>query len=193
MKSIIKVMTLVVLFAAVNLFAQNDKDYSKYPGYVDFGNLTKFEKGDNVTEVNIEENLLKMVGKMAEGEDNALSEMLSGLKLVKVSSFKTDSSDANAIMSKISEVDKKLTSENWNRIVKAKTSRSYSNVYIKTSPDGKSIQGLAVTNFEKNGKASFVNIVGTINLETIGKLGKKFDIPSLDKIKKHKSEDKDEK
>ena len=53
MKSIIKVMTLVVLFAAVNLFAQNDKDYSKYPGYVDFGNLTKFEKGDNVTEVNI--------------------------------------------------------------------------------------------------------------------------------------------
>ena len=150
MKSIIKVMTLVVLFAAVNLFAQNDKDYSKYPGYVDFGNLTKFEKGDNVTEVNIEENLLKMVGKMAEGEDNALSEMLSGLKLVKVSSFKTDASDANDIMSKISEIDKKLTSENWNRIVKAKTSRSYSNVYIKTSPDGNSIQGLL---FRQTGKS----------------------------------------
>ena len=33
-----------------------------------------------------------------------------------------------------------------------------------------------------SGEAVFVNIVGDINLETIGKLGAKFDIPALDQI-----------
>ena len=40
-----------------------------------------------------------------------------------------------------------------------------------------------MTSLEKSGEAAFVNIVGTIDLKTIGKLGKKFDIPQLEGIK----------
>ena len=55
------------------------------------------------------------------------------------------------------------------------------NVYIKLNND-KKIIGLAVTNFEKGGEAAFVNIVGNIDLSTIGKLGKKFGIPHLEGV-----------
>ena len=48
--------------------------------------------------------------------------------------------------------------------------------------DEETIEGLVVTQVEKGGEAVFVNIVGDINLETISKLGSKFDIPGIDEL-----------
>ena len=64
------------------------------------------------------------------------------------------------------------------------------NVYIKLNSK-KQIIGLVVTSLESGGDAAFVNIVGTIDLATIGKLGKKFNIPHLEGLKHHKDK-KDE-
>jgi hypothetical protein len=41
---------------------------------------------------------------------------------------------------------------------------------------------------ESGGEAAFVNIVGTIDLATIGKLGRQFNIPQLDGMKNKKEE-----
>ena len=79
-------------------------------------------------------------------------------------------------MSLRKEVEKK----GWDRIVRMKDRDEAADVYIKTENDG--IIGLLVTAFNEDDEAAFVNIVGDINLETIGKLGDKFDIPSLDSI-----------
>ena len=57
-------MTLVVLFAAANIFAQNDTDYSKYPGYVDFGNLS-----DNVIEIKSDSDLGKVIKSARVGQE----------------------------------------------------------------------------------------------------------------------------
>ncbi len=53
------------------------------------------------------------------------------------------------------------------------------------------IIGLAVTTLEADGEAAFVNIVGTIELATIGKLGNKFNIPHLEGVGNHNG-DRDE-
>jgi len=81
-------------------------------------------------------------------------------------------------------ISKKLVSKNWDRIVHVKSGDEYTNVFIKSSTSDNNIYGLTVTTYQKDGEASFVNIVGKINLESISRLGAKFDIPSLDKIHK---------
>ena len=46
-------------------------------------------------------------------------------------------------------------------------------------------RALAVTTLESGNEAAFVNIVGTIELATIGKLSNMFGIPQLDDVKKN--------
>ena len=79
-------MSIALLFIATLTFAQKN-DYTKYKGFVDFGNLEKFENSEEVVEVVIEEHLLRMVSKMAGKNEPELSKVLDGIKLIKVHTF----------------------------------------------------------------------------------------------------------
>ena len=190
-----KLVVLVMLFVTAFTLAQKG-DYSKYPGYVDLGDFDSIEKGDEVTEVLIEEHLLRMVSKMAKENEPELSDILSGIKLIKVYAFESDKSTFVQIKERAEKIDKELMSKDWDRIVKTRSRDEFANVYIKTENED-AIVGLVVASGEERGESAFVNIVGDINLETIGKLGAKFNIPSLGGIdtgdynKRHKTEDQD--
>jgi hypothetical protein len=176
-----KYLFVLITFITFNTYAQ--EDYSGEPGYFDFGDLSVFEKGDGVTEVYLESNILRMVAAITEDEEPELSAMLYGLKLVKVNVFEVSDKNETAIRNRIDELNKRLASQKWDGIVKSRGGNEVVNVYIKTSSKN-AIDGLVVTTIDKNGEAVFVNIVGNIDLKKIGKLGAKFDIPSLDKIDK---------
>ena len=64
-------------------------------------------------------------------------------------------------------------SKKWDRIVKTKSKGEIANVYIKTAGDEEFV-GLTVVTIDENGEAAFVNIVGTINMDALGKLGSKI-------------------
>ena len=184
MKTAIKIFMLLIISFSLSVFAQDKENYSNEPGYVDFGNLTSFMKSDNVTEVNIEGYLMKMVSNLTEKSDPELSRMLSGLKLIKVYSFDANAKNSDQLMNKIDQIDNSLTNKNWDRIVKVRSPKENTNVYIKTTPDQKTIVGLVVTSLEKDGDSAFINIVGNIDMDALGRLGSKFDIPSLENIHK---------
>jgi hypothetical protein len=167
---------------SISLFSQSD--YSKEPGYFDFGDLSIYEQGEGVTEVFLESNILQLVAAVTEDEEPELSAMLNGLQLVKVNVFEVSDKNEKELRGKIDDLDKKLESQKWDRIVRTKGGEEAVNVYIKTSSGKKNIDGLVVTTLDKSGEAVFVNIVWTIDLKKIGKLGAKFDIPSLYKIDK---------
>lgn len=188
MKNKIIYTFIILIITAGTVFAQKN-DYSREPGYVDFGDLSKYENGERVTEVMIESHLLKMVSKLAGKEDPDLKELLGGLKLIKVNAFEATDDNYEALKSLMEKTDKKLISENWDRIVKTRSEDENANVYIKTDKD-EIINGLVVIAVERDGDAAFVNIVGKIDLDQIGRLSEKFDIPELDKIKggKHEKE-----
>lgn len=179
-------LTVILIFGLFTLtsFAQND-DVKNEPGYVDFGNLGSFEEGNNVTEINLGANILKMVGKLTENDDPDLSKMIDALKLIKVSVFEVNKSNTKDLTVKMNTIDGKLMSSGWSRIVRSRDNGEIANVYIKSSDKG--FDGLVVTNLDKDGEAAFVNIVGPIDMELIGKLGKKFDIHPLEGIKKHEN------
>ncbi len=188
MKNLVKIFSIMVILFSISLSAQEKYNYSNDPGYVDFGDLAKFQNDSDVTEVIIESNLLKMVANAAKNNDTALYDLLSGLKLVKVNSFKSSKSDKDELIQKMESINEKLVSKDWDRIIHVKSGGEYTNVFIKSSVSNNNILGLAVTTYENDGEASFVNIVGKIDLESIGRLGAKFDIPSLGHIHKKRGD-----
>lgn len=183
MKTITKILAFFLVLTATNLLAQ-ESDYSKYPGFANFGNLESLQDEEMVTEILIEEKLLRMVSKFTQ-DDDELSELIAGLKLIKVNTFEVTEQNADELMNRASKIDKELVGNKWDRIVKSKSRGEVANVYIKTQGEDQFV-GLTVVTVDKNGEAAFINIVGTINMDALGKLGQKFDIPGLDDIKNSK-------
>jgi len=178
MKTLINLFVVMIFISAAGLMAQ--EDYSKYPGFANFGDLTALEDGEMVTEILIEEKLLNMVAKFTK-DDIELSDLIGGLKLIKVNTFEVTPSNASELMKKAESIDKDLMKRNWDRIVKTKSKGEVANVYIKTNGDEEFV-GLTVVSIDEGGEAAFVNIVGKINMDALGKLGQKFDIPGIDSI-----------
>ncbi len=173
---------IIILLTSFTLFAQTD-DVKKEPGYVDFGDLSRFENSTGVTEVILEEDLLSTLAQLSSEEDENIMAILNGLKLVKANVFEVNEENRDELKSRIDNIDSKLTGSKWKRIVRTRSAEETANVYIKQNKS-KQIIGLAVTTLENEGEAAFVNIVGTIDLTTIGKLGNKFNIPHLDGVGK---------
>ncbi|MCB9248604.1 MAG: DUF4252 domain-containing protein [Ignavibacteriales bacterium] len=183
MKTLIKTLAILMIFLTVNISAQ-ESDYSKYPGFVNFGDLSSMQDGEEVTEILIEEKLLRMVSKFTD-DDEELSGLIGGLKLIKVNTFEVTPSNSAQLIARANSIDKDLMNKKWDRIVKTKSKGEVANVYLKTAGDDEFV-GLTVVTVDEHGDAAFVNIVGSINMDALGKLGKKFDIPGLDDIKKDK-------
>ncbi|MCH8325906.1 MAG: DUF4252 domain-containing protein [Bacteroidetes bacterium] len=179
MKYLIKTFLLAACIFVLTVNAQDDNDYVNEPGYADFGTLTSFYKGDDVTEVFLDEHILKMMSKLSGENDPEMKKLLTGLKLVRVYSFEVPKESRLKLKNKIGEIDKKLLNEKWYRIIKIKEKNGYTNVYLKSSADENNVVGLAVVSLDSNGEASFINIVGNINLDNLGRLSDKFNIPMM--------------
>lgn len=180
MKTLINILAVLVFISTVNLFAQDEQDYSQYAGFANFGDLAALEDGEMVTEIIIEEKLLRMVAKFT-NDDPDLSNLIGGLKLIKVSTFEVTPSNADQLKEKAKSIDKELMKNKWDRIVKTRSKGEIANVYVKTAGEEEFI-GLTVIAIDEDGEAAFVNIVGNIDMDTLGKLGEKFDIPGIDDI-----------
>ena len=177
----LKIIIVAIAVLSINVLSQST-DVTKELGYVDFGNFSAFENSTNVTEVILDEDLLSVLATMSDVDDPNIMSILNGIKLVKANVYEITDDNKDLLKKMINEADSKLTNSNWKRIVKTRSEDEMANVYIKLNND-KKIVGLAVTNFEKGGEAAFVNIVGSIDLATIGKLGEKFGIPHLEGVK----------
>lgn len=181
MYACIHAIMLVTVLSSL-AFAQSS-DLRNEPGYVDFGDLSSFENSTGVTEIILEEDLLSTLAQLSSAEDPNVMAILNGLKLVKANVFEVSEENQDELQSRIDQIDSKLTGSGWKRIVRTRSTEETANVYIKQNSN-KQIVGLTVTTLEEDGEAAFVNIVGIINLATIGKLGNKFGIPHLNDVKK---------
>jgi hypothetical protein len=172
------------LILPVFVFAQ--ADYSKYPGYVDLSDIEEFKDSEATVEVFITKPLLSLVAAAtSSSEDPSFSNLLKNLALIRVETFKVQEKETEKVKKIIQKVSKKLTKEKWSRIVRVKEKDELVEIYIK--PDREKVAGLLVMSLDPDNEAAFVNIVGTIDMDQLGKLSRKFDIPQLDSLgtKKH--------
>ncbi len=190
MKALIKIFLFIIFAGSLLVLNAQKKDYSKEPGYFDYGDLSSFESEDSGTEVYLEEHLLKMVAKMTSKEDQNLSSLIGDLKLVRVNRFEIEAKNDAKIKNKILGLEKELISKNWDKIVRHKSKGESADIYIKTLGDNR-VCGLVVMSYTNNKEAVFVNIMGNIDMDKIGQLSEKFDIPGLgDAYKKPKEKTK---
>jgi len=150
-------------------------------GYFDIGSLTPSAKGDYV-EVNIEQSLLSFASRLAAMSEPDAAAMLRDINNVRVNVVKLDESNLEKISSAFSGAKDKLVQAGWMPAVSVREKGDTEvGVFVKSGKDDE-IQGLVITVLDENKEAVFVNIVGNIRPEHIGKLGAKLNIDSLSKI-----------
>ena len=182
-----KKLTFLLIFATFigccfySALAQKNENYKKHPGYVDFGDFGDFKDEEETVEVFIKGPLLKFVSKATAHEDPALSQLLDNLLLIKVNVFSIEKNQTQKVKSIINKVSKKLNSKDWERMVRVKETDEQVDVYTHFDKNYE-LSGLVVMAVEEGDEAVFVNIVGKIDPEQLGKLSSKFNIPKLDSV-----------
>jgi hypothetical protein len=175
----INLLTMLFFMAAGSAFAQQG-DLKKEPGFFEFSQLSSLRSGEMISEVYLEEPLLKMVAGMTGESEEGVGNIIAALKLVKVQEFMVDEKEIERVEKTIESMDAELQNLKWQRIIKSRNKGNFTNVYVKPSSD-RGYAGLVITSLDGKGKVSFVNIVGNIDLESIGKLSKQFNLPKVDK------------
>lgn len=184
-------LLIALLFAlTLTTFAQQKEDFSNEPGYFDYSEYAQFKNVEPKTAVHLEGPMLKAISKMGENKSEKAAEMLASLKLIKVNEFPIAKGEIEKTENTIASMDKKLQSQSWERIIRTKEKNNFASVYVKMNTD-ETYAGLFVIAMDKEGDLTLVNIVGKINLETIGELSKQINLPGLGGNNKPEKKDKE--
>jgi hypothetical protein len=195
-----KMMLLFIAFALLGsvVFAQTPETYKEHPGHVDFGSFEQFQNAATTVEVSIKGPLLKFVSKATAHEDPELSDLIDKLLLIRVNVFSIEDNQIDTVNGIIQNVSKTLASSQWERMVRVQQEGEHVEVYIQFG-EADSLTGLAVMALGddkdregENLQAVFVNIVGTIDPNQLGKLSAKFNIPNIDDLGFGETETDDE-
>ncbi len=174
----------ILLLIPVVILAQ--EDYKKYPGYVDLSELESFLDSEETVEVFINKALLRLVASVTKEEDPELHNLLKNLALIRVEKFTVADKEINVVKAFISKIAKKLDDDKWDKLVRVKQKGEQVEIFSKY--EGDDVVGLLIMVLEDDNAAVFVNIVGKIDINQLGKLSRKFDIPELDSL--HRGNDK---
>ena len=182
MRGISRSLVLLALFLIPQnaIGEQEDEELRKLRGYVDFDSWTGLRPAETTVEIYIKDPILSLVARLTRDEDPDLSDLLSSLKLIRVQTYPLDASDTREIKARVDEIRKKLEKDKWEIVVRAREPDQQMHVYIKSSKD--EVNGLVIMAAKYGENISFVNIVGDIDLNSISRLGNKFDIPGLDSL-----------
>jgi hypothetical protein len=146
-------------------------------GQVDFADLSS-HYGEPKVEINLSASLMKIVGSFANSEDPEMGNILSKLESIKVRVYSLNGKLDKA-NSTIDRVSRQLKSNKWETLVTVNNNEENQKVRIFSKSTKSVIDGvvvMVVSPEDEGGEAIFINIVGEIDPEQIGKVAKSLDI-----------------
>jgi hypothetical protein len=147
---------------------------------INFQSIEKLSsKAKEKTEVTLDEATLKLAsGFLSEKEsDQATAKKITeGLKAIYVRTFEFDVPGAFS-PADIQPIRDQLKGPQWSRIINVQEEDEQTEIWIHKN--GTMSDGLLILSIELQ-ELTFVNIVGSINPEDIGKLGGQFGIPKIE-------------
>ena len=155
---------------ALPAMAQED-ELKDLPGYVNFGDLSATYGEPKIT-INLGGTMLNFVGMMSKSESPETSEMISKLKGIRVQIYGLDE-NIDAARSQFSQVKGELKSSGWEPIVQVNEDDEQVLVYMKA--EAGNMEGMTVMVVD-NEEAVFVNIIGQLNPEELGRVMDSFDV-----------------
>lgn len=169
-------IVVVVFLLVCALSAQAGDDLSGHPGYVDLDRIQIPVGAEDVTEVNLGPELLKLAAGMENGNAE-LSDTLEGLFGIRVKSFGLTPETADQIRPIVEDMQHQLENEGWKRLVYVKEGSELVLVSMKYDPvEPEKMAGMMVIAFDPADEVVFVNMVGSINLSDIGDLVDGIDV-----------------
>lgn len=171
-KSIIsKILTLcVTVMISLPAIAQEDA-LKDFPGYVDFGQLTAVF-GEPSVQISVGESLLGLVGSLSASEDPEAAELFKRLNGVRVNVFETEAMVDGAI-GLVKDVSARLVDLGWESVVTVNSADEQVRIFMMIKDN--SVHGITVMAVEET-EAVFVNVIGSIDPEELGKVMENFDI-----------------
>jgi hypothetical protein len=176
---------LIVLLAWGAGPGRAESAVEQLPGYVDLSGLGLPAGTEATVEVNLRGALLRLIGAASRSEEPGFAEVVDKLQLIRVQAFPLKDLEATTVQERIAALGSRVEQQGWEKVVRVKEQNEQAHVYLKLS--GERIAGLLVMAVDKSGRGGdevvFVNIVGDIDPEQIGRLGQKLNISPLDSIR----------
>ncbi|MBN1639118.1 MAG: DUF4252 domain-containing protein [Ignavibacteriales bacterium] len=183
MKSLIKILLGLTLLICYSVFAQDGKlKYKQEVGFYDFGDFSAVRSNENYKEVWLEKAMLDVTADMSKSDNPQFAEVLRKLELINYVKYEFSSSTMTFTDNKIKQISNDLEKKNWEKLIATINNENTSEIYIIRSDD--KIAGL-VTLSKKNKNASFINIVGDIDLANISKLSKSLNLSELTDVEEN--------
>lgn len=151
------------------------------PGFVDFGSLGVDPPGEVSLRVNLYGAILRLVAEATRGEEPGFAELIEKLEGIFASVYEVPAADRSSLELRARETARRLEARGWQTVVEIHE-KAGDTSYLQVNTDGERIRGLAVMFVEPDGTAGFINVVGDITPEEVGRLGRTFDIDALERF-----------
>jgi hypothetical protein len=151
--------------------------YAIAKGQIDFADLSS-HYGEPKVEINLSASLIRIVGSFADSEDPEIGNILSKLESIKVRVYNLNGKLEKA-NSTIDRVSSELKKKKWETLVTVNNNEENQKVRVFSKSTSSVIDGvvvMVVSPEKEGGEAVFINIVGQIDPEQIGKVANTLDI-----------------
>jgi Domain of unknown function (DUF4252) len=155
-----------------------------------FAGADKFAAGaKSTTEVNLDKNMLGMVGKFVDdGPDKNGVDLARKMDFVIVHAFEYESAGQYK-MSDVEEFRKRLEDGGWSHIVKERSATESTDVCVKVDKDGQFSELVVITAEPK--ELTFVHLKGHMSMDDLAKAGAHYGVPQGGSDVKKKDKDKE--
>ncbi len=161
------------------LLAQDD--LSQVPGYVDFSELTSQFGEAPTLEVNIKGQLLKLVAEASREDDPELADLLMELKAIQVRGYPLRRAQFRSMERRSQILAGQLEADGWETVVNLRDFGQYVDMYVKQNASA--IEGMVLLVLDSEaGETVFINIVGNIDPQEMGRIGSKFTTAPLEDL-----------
>ncbi len=166
---------LVALVGGLSAREAAAQTVRSHPGYVDLaalGNLDDVFSTAPTVEVNVEGALLKLVVEASRADDPELADLLERLEGLFVRGYPASGASGGRIRDRMGLMGTMLAEDGWQTIVSISERDQFVRMFARSGAEG--IVGLVVMSLDE--EAVFLNIVGDVDPEQIGRIGSRFRI-----------------
>lgn len=173
---VLRLAGLALLMCSLPLLADSSSDFD---ALVDFGDLEAISGGKEPSvEIHLGGALLSFLRAATEEEDSELAETLGGLKSIQIKVFEIADGQYDTAREQVSAIARRLKSNDWLPTVKINAEDTTVQMYMKMN--GESVTGMTVMILEEDSEAVFINIVGNIDPDQLGRVADKFGVDLSD-------------
>lgn len=150
------------------------------PGFVDFADLGIDAPGELTLGVSLSGPILRLVAEATRGEEPGFAELIDKLQGIFAKVYEVPEDERGAIDRIARSTVRRLESRGWHTVFEVHDAGASS--YLQVRTEGDLIQGLAVVFVEPDGTTGFINVVGNITPDEVGRIGRTFDIEALERF-----------